>query len=115
MSNAPYLMKGARWGYRMGNAEIVDSMLHEGLTCAINGCHMGITAEEVVKRYGVSRTDQDAFAAESQARAEKAIASGVFDREIVAGRGAAEEGRADRGRARRIPASRHDRGEAGRR
>ena len=84
MSNAPYLMKGARWGYRMGNAEIVDSMLHEGLTCAINGCHMGITAEEVATRYGVSRGDQDAFAAESQARAERAVASGVFDREIVA-------------------------------
>ena len=84
MSNAPYLMKGARWGYRMGNAEIVDSMLHEGLTCAINGCHMGITAEEVARRYGVSRQDQDAFAAESQARAEKAVASGVFDDEIVA-------------------------------
>src|SRR4051795_10721370 len=83
MSNAPYLMKGARWGYRMGNAEIVDSMLHEGLTCAINGCHMGMTAEEVAKRYKVTRIDQDAFAAESQARAEKAVASGVFDREIV--------------------------------
>ena len=83
MSNAPYLMKGARWGYRMGNAEIVDSMLNEGLTCAINGCHMGITAEEVAKRYGVSRVDQDAFAAESQARAENAVASGVFDAEIV--------------------------------
>ena len=83
MSNAPYLMKGARWGYRMGNAEMVDSMLHEGLTCAINGCHMGMTAEEVAKRYGVSRPDQDAFAAESQARAEKAVASGVFNDEIV--------------------------------
>ena len=83
MSNAPYLMKGARWGYRMGNAEIVDSMLHEGLTCAINGCHMGMTAEEVAKRFGISRADQDAFAAGSQARAEQAVASGVFDREIV--------------------------------
>ena len=83
MSNAPYLMKGARWGYRMGNAEIVDSMLHEGLTCAMNGCHMGMTAEAVASRYGVSRGDQDAFAAESQARAEKAVASGVFAREIV--------------------------------
>jgi acetyl-CoA C-acetyltransferase len=83
MSNAPYLLKGARWGYRMGNGEIVDSMLHEGLTCAINGCHMGMTAEEVAKRYGVSRADQDAFAAESQARAVKAVASGVFDKEIV--------------------------------
>jgi acetyl-CoA C-acetyltransferase len=83
MSNAPYLMKGARWGYRMGNAEVIDSMLHEGLTCSINGCHMGITAETVASRFDVSRADQDAFAAESQARAEKAIASGVFDREIV--------------------------------
>jgi acetyl-CoA C-acetyltransferase len=83
MSNAPFLMKGARWGYRMGNAEIVDSMLLEGLTCSINGCHMGVTAEEIVKRYGVSREDQDAFAAESQRRAEAAVASGAFDREIV--------------------------------
>src|SRR3954462_6920816 len=58
MSNAPYLLKGARWGYRMGNGEIVDSMLHEGLTCAINGCHMGMTAEEVARRYKVTRSDQ---------------------------------------------------------
>jgi acetyl-CoA C-acetyltransferase len=83
MSNAPYLMTGARWGYRMGNGQIVDSMLHEGLTCSINGCHMGMTAEEVAKRFNVSRADQDAFAAESQARAERAVASGVFDAEIV--------------------------------
>ena len=84
MSNAPYLLKGARWGYRMGNAEAVDSMLHEGLTCSINGCHMGMTAEEVVKRFNVSRADQDAFAAESQRRAEQAVSSGVFDKEIAA-------------------------------
>ena len=83
MSNAPYLLPGARWGYRMGNAETIDSMLHEGLTCSINGCHMGITAETVASRFDVSRADQDAFAAESQARAEKAVASGAFDREIV--------------------------------
>ena len=84
MSNAPYILEGARWGYRMGNGEIVDSMLSEGLTCAMNQCHMGMTAEEVAKRYQVSRLDQDAFAAESQARAERAVNSGVFDREIVA-------------------------------
>jgi acetyl-CoA C-acetyltransferase len=84
MSSAPFLLKGARWGYRMGNAEVVDSMLGEGLTCAINGCHMGNTAEEVANRYQVSRADQDAFAAESQRRAEQAVAAGVFDREIVA-------------------------------
>src|SRR5438045_5442080 len=51
MSNAPYLLKGARWGYRMGNAEAVDSMIVEGLTCAMNACHMGVTAEEVARRY----------------------------------------------------------------
>jgi acetyl-CoA C-acetyltransferase len=84
MSNAPYLLEGARWGYRMGNAEAVDSMLMEGLTCAINACHMGMTAEEVAKRFHVARADQDAFAAESQARAERAVTSGAFDNEIVA-------------------------------
>src|SRR5438094_10319094 len=47
MSNAPYVLKDARWGYRMGNAEMVDSMLHEGLTCAIGSCHMGVTAEAI--------------------------------------------------------------------
>src|ERR671919_263680 len=76
MSNAPYILKGARWGYRMGHAEAVDSMLAEGLTCAIGGCHMGMTAEEIVSRFNISREDQDAFAAESQQRAERAIASG---------------------------------------
>src|SRR3982751_522516 len=64
MSNAPFLLKGARWGYRMGNAEVIDSMLLEGLTCAMNGCHMGVTADEIVKRYGLSRADPDAFSAE---------------------------------------------------
>jgi acetyl-CoA C-acetyltransferase len=84
MSNAPFLLKGARWGYRMGNAELADSMLQEGLTCAIEGCHMGLTAEEVAGRHAVTREAQDAFAAESQRRAEIAVQSGVFDREIVA-------------------------------
>ena len=83
MSNAPYLLPGARWGYRMGNGEVIDSMLHEGLTCAIGLTHMGITAEEVAARYKVSRADQDAFAAESQARAVRAIAEGRFKDEIV--------------------------------
>jgi acetyl-CoA C-acetyltransferase len=83
MSNAPYLLARARWGYRMGHGEAVDSMLQEGLTCAIEGCHMGMTAEEIVSRFGISRGDQDAFAAESQRRAVAAVASGVFDREIV--------------------------------
>ncbi|MBI2834636.1 MAG: acetyl-CoA C-acetyltransferase [Acidobacteria bacterium] len=84
MSNAPYLLKGARWGLRMGTAEAVDSMLGEGLTCAINSCHMGVTAEEIASRYGVSREDQDVFAAQSQQRAERAMAGGAFAQEIVA-------------------------------
>src|SRR5581483_2567034 len=84
MSSAPYLLPGARWGYRMGNAPTVDSMLSEGLTCAIGMTHMGITAEEVASRYNVSRADQDAFAAESQRRAAVAIAEGRFTDEIVA-------------------------------
>ena len=84
MSNAPYLLKGARWGYRMGNGEAIDSMLNEGLTCAIGLTHMGITGEEVATRYNVTRADQDAFAAESQARAARAIAEGRFKDEIVA-------------------------------
>ncbi len=83
MSNAPYLLKGARWGYRMGNAETVDEMLLDGLTCAMGSCHMGITAEEVARRYQVSRADQDAFAAESERRAEAAIREGRFQAEIV--------------------------------
>src|SRR5439155_14569091 len=76
MSNAPYLLKGARWGYRMGNAEVIDSMLAEGLTCAINSCHMGTTAEQIAARYHIPRADQDAVAAESQHRAERALVYG---------------------------------------
>jgi acetyl-CoA C-acetyltransferase len=83
MSSAPYLLPGARWGVRMGNAELVDSMLGEGLTCAIGACHMGTTAEEIATRYGVSRDDQDRFAADSQRRALDAIEGGRFRAEIV--------------------------------
>ena len=83
MSNAPYLLPGARWGYRMGHANVVDSMLAEGLTCAIKGCHMGITAETIVERFGISRVDQDGFAVESQRRAQQAVESGSFKEEIV--------------------------------
>jgi acetyl-CoA C-acetyltransferase len=84
MSNAPYILKGARWGYRMGHGEAYDSLLLEGLTCAIQGCHMGMTAEEIVTRFNISREDQDSFAAESQRRAEMAIKNGLFKEEIVA-------------------------------
>jgi acetyl-CoA C-acetyltransferase len=83
MSNAPYLLKGARWGFRMGHAEATDSMLVEGLTCAINSCHMGITAEEIASRDRISRAEQDSFAAESQRRAVLALRDGTFTAEIV--------------------------------
>ena len=83
MSNAPYAMKGARWGLRMGHGEAVDTMIQDGLTDAMHLCHMGITAEEVATRYSVTRKRQDEFAAESQRRAAAAIASGAFADEIV--------------------------------
>lgn len=83
MSRAPYLLNKARWGYRLGNDSVVDSMLSEGLTCAMAGCHMGVTAENVAEEHSISRAAQDAFAAESQGRAEAAIAGGRFDEEIV--------------------------------
>jgi acetyl-CoA C-acetyltransferase len=84
MSSAPYVLRGARWGYRMGHSQAADMMLLDGLTCAIESCHMGITAEEVSARHHISREDQDAFAAGSQARATEAIAAGTFRDEIVA-------------------------------
>ena len=84
MSQAPYLLPQARWGLRMGHGQVYDSMLGEGLTCALERCHMGMTAEEVAQRFGIGRAEQDAFAAESQARAAAAIAAGAFRDEIVA-------------------------------
>ncbi|MEK6320493.1 MAG: acetyl-CoA C-acetyltransferase [Acidobacteriota bacterium] len=83
MSRAPYLLKKARWGYRLGSDEIVDSMLSEGLTCAMAGCHMGVTAENVAAKHSISREAQDQFAVESQRRAQAAILGGRFDEEIV--------------------------------
>jgi acetyl-CoA C-acetyltransferase len=67
----------------MGHGEVYDSMLAEGLTCAMCSCHMGITAENIAERFGVSRQEQDAYAAESQRRAEAAINAGLFTQEIV--------------------------------
>ena len=84
MSNAPFLLKGARWGYRMGHAEVVDVMTAEGLTCALEHCHMGVTAETIAARYGITREAQDAFSAESQRRAAQAVTGGWFTSEIVA-------------------------------
>jgi len=83
MSAAPYLLKKARTGYRMGHGELLDSMILDGLWCSLSDCHMGITAENVSEQFGVSRPDQDAFAAESQRRAAEAIAAGTFKDEIA--------------------------------
>ena len=83
MSRAPYLLTEARWGYRMGNGTLVDSMVAEGLTCAMEQCHMGITAENVANQYRISRAQQDEFAAESQRRAEVAIKENRFADEIA--------------------------------
>ena len=83
MSRAPYLLTNARWGYRLGDGELIDSMLSEGLTCALAHCHMGVTAENIAARFQVTRADQDSFAAESQRRAVAAISEGRFADEIV--------------------------------
>jgi acetyl-CoA C-acetyltransferase len=84
MSNAPYLLPRAREGLRMGDATLVDAMIHDGLWCAFEHCHMGISGEYVAERYGVSREEQDAFAARSHQRAARASAEGLFQSEIVA-------------------------------
>lgn len=83
MSQAPYLLPNARKGYRMGDGQVVDSMILDGLTCAVHGYHMGITAENITERYGFTREEQDQFAATSQNRAEAAIQQGRFVDEIV--------------------------------
>ncbi len=83
MTRSPYLMPAARFGARMGSTELVDSMVHDGLTDAFGDIHMGVTAENLADQYGITRERQDAFAAASQQRAEQAIADGVFADEIV--------------------------------
>ncbi len=83
MSQAPYLMEGARSGYRMGDQKVVDSMIRDGLWCAFNDYHMGITAENLCSKYELSREEQDEFAAWSQEKAQKALAEGRFKEEIV--------------------------------
>ena len=83
MSLSPYLMPGARTGLRMGNAKVVDSMIQDGLWDAFNDIHMGITAENLVEKYNITREEQDAFAAASQKKATDAIAAGRFVDEIA--------------------------------
>lgn len=84
MSQAPYVLDGkVRRGVKMGNLNLRDTMVEDGLTCAMNHYHMGITAENVAERYGLSREEQDAFALRSQTLAAQAIQSGAFTKEIV--------------------------------
>lgn len=83
MSQAPYAVPKARWGHRMGDGNLVDLMILDGLWDIFNGYHMGITAENVATKYGITREEQDEFALKSQQKAETAIKSGKFKEEIV--------------------------------
>ena len=83
MSNAPYLLQNERWGARMGDKKAVDEMIKDGLWDAFNNYHMGMTAENIVDKFGLTREEQDELAAMSQNRAEKARAEGKFKDEIV--------------------------------
>lgn len=83
MSQSAYVVPSARWGQRMGNGQLLDTMVYDGLTDVFNNYHMGITAENIVEKYGFTREQLDALAVESQNRAVKAIADGKFKEEIV--------------------------------
>ncbi len=83
MSQSAYVVPSARWGQRMGNASLIDTMVYDGLTDVFNNYHMGITAENIVEKYGFTREELDQFAVTSQVRATKAIADGKFKDEIV--------------------------------
>jgi len=83
MSQAPYALPKARWGHRMGDGNLVDLMIFDGLWDIFNGYHMGITAENVAAKYGITREEQDEFALRSQQKAEAAIKAGKFKEEIV--------------------------------
>ncbi len=83
MSASPHILNGSRDGFRMGNASLVDSMVYDGLTDAYNNYHMGVTAENIAKKYGISREEQDALALASQQKAAAAQAAGRFDDEII--------------------------------
>lgn len=83
MSNSPYILRGARWGYRMGNNEVIDLNVADGLTCAFSGTHMGVYGGEVAKEDGISREAQDEWAYRSHQRAVSAHKEGRFEEEIV--------------------------------
>jgi len=84
MSQAPYITMGARDGFRMGDQKLIDSMIHDGLWCAFNDYHMGITAENICDKYKITRQEQDEFAAWSQQKSAEAINEGKFKDELVA-------------------------------
>lgn len=83
MSQSPFLMKNAREGYKMGDQKVIDSMISDGLWCAFNDYHMGVTAENLCERYSITREEQDVFSASSQEKAAAAIERGAFKEEIV--------------------------------
>jgi acetyl-CoA C-acetyltransferase len=83
MSNCPYLLRKAREGLRLGHGEVTDSLIHDGLWCAFENRHMGLSGEAVASKYGISREEQDAFAVESHQKAAAAIEAGLFRDEIV--------------------------------
>src|SRR4051812_21123389 len=83
MSNAPYILPKARWGFRMGDSTVKDLMIHDGLTCSFTGVHMGTYGNSTAKEMELSREDQDAWALRSHQRAVAAIESGIFSEEIV--------------------------------
>jgi len=106
MSGAPYILTKARFGYRMGHEQVLDSMIADGLTCPITFVHMGVTAENVAAKYNISREEQDEFAADSQNKTAAAIKSGKFKEEIVA-----VEIPAKKGDPVRVDTDEHPRGE----
>ncbi len=83
MTGAPYLLKAHRWGQRLGNGEVTDSVVHDALWDKFYDCHMATTAENIAEKHQISRADQDAFSAASQQKVEKAIKDGKFKEEIV--------------------------------
>ena len=84
MSQAPYILGRMREGLRLGNHTLMDSMVHDGLWCALEDCHMGLTGEEISKRYGITREEQDTYALESHRKAASATSSGWLAEEILA-------------------------------
>lgn len=83
MSNAPYILKNIRKGFKMGNVEIIDTMIYDGLWDAFYDCHMAMTAENIAKKYNISREEQDNFSYESQMKTAQAIKDKKFDEEII--------------------------------